>query len=369
MSPEEIGHAAAYEAYRTWIHNRFMYQHFHDDIERQREALTGLAVAEGDQKFLNRSPESDFMSISFEITEFPIHPRRSVCAIDFNRSRSSYRILYLLPGRLLFRDQGFVAEYHIQTRNEEYRSRSHTRVDDPYAYDDELLYPHSSGRSRSRHRSRHHSMSRHRSLSRPRSYSQMGYSGSGYGGSAYGGSAYGGSSYSPPPSAVYPPTPYPAGSYAGSVGSSFGNGIPIPGSSYGVPMSAGSSYGGGVLSSSYGAGGLSSSYGAGGLNSSYGAGGMLSSSPYTSQFPVTYQSGVPMDYTRTRSASFSYPQQYYPQPYVQQPYMPGVATTANTMPGGGQLVIIQKPSKRRKHRRASSPDMEYDKYSSRSSRR
>ena len=47
MSPEEIGHAAAYEAYRTWIHNRSMYEPFVDDIERQREALTGLAVAEG----------------------------------------------------------------------------------------------------------------------------------------------------------------------------------------------------------------------------------------------------------------------------------------------------------------------------------
>jgi len=47
MSPEEIGHAAAYEAYRTWIYNRSMYEPFVDDIERQREALTGLAVAEG----------------------------------------------------------------------------------------------------------------------------------------------------------------------------------------------------------------------------------------------------------------------------------------------------------------------------------
>lgn len=101
MSPEEIGHAAAYEAYRTWIHNRFMYQHFHDDIERQREALTGLAVAEGDQKSLHRPlPESDIMSfsISFEIAEFPLHPRGSICTINFNRSRSSYRILYLLSG-------------------------------------------------------------------------------------------------------------------------------------------------------------------------------------------------------------------------------------------------------------------------------
>lgn len=47
MQPNEIGHAAAYEAYRIWMHNRSMYEPFGDDIERQREALTGLAVAEG----------------------------------------------------------------------------------------------------------------------------------------------------------------------------------------------------------------------------------------------------------------------------------------------------------------------------------
>ncbi|KAF9559859.1 hypothetical protein CPC08DRAFT_500721 [Agrocybe pediades] len=46
LAPEELGHAAAYEAYRTWIHNSFMYEPLSGDIERQREALTGLAVAE-----------------------------------------------------------------------------------------------------------------------------------------------------------------------------------------------------------------------------------------------------------------------------------------------------------------------------------
>jgi hypothetical protein len=47
MQPHEIGHAAAYEAYRTWIHNSSIYEPLSGDIERQREALTGLAVAEG----------------------------------------------------------------------------------------------------------------------------------------------------------------------------------------------------------------------------------------------------------------------------------------------------------------------------------
>jgi hypothetical protein len=47
LGPEEIGHAAAYEAYRTWIHNANLYQPLSADDERQREALVGLAVGEG----------------------------------------------------------------------------------------------------------------------------------------------------------------------------------------------------------------------------------------------------------------------------------------------------------------------------------
>lgn len=47
MLPDEIGHAAAYEAYRTWIHNSSMYEPLSGDQERQREGLIGLAVAEG----------------------------------------------------------------------------------------------------------------------------------------------------------------------------------------------------------------------------------------------------------------------------------------------------------------------------------
>lgn len=47
MLPTEIGHAAAYEAYRTWIHNSSMREPLSGDNERQREGLIGLAVAEG----------------------------------------------------------------------------------------------------------------------------------------------------------------------------------------------------------------------------------------------------------------------------------------------------------------------------------
>lgn len=53
MLPAEIGHAAAYEAFRTWIHNSSIYEPLSGDISRQREGLIGLAVAEG--KFIHSS--------------------------------------------------------------------------------------------------------------------------------------------------------------------------------------------------------------------------------------------------------------------------------------------------------------------------
>lgn len=53
MLPAEIGHAAAYEAYRTWIHNSSIYEPLSGDIERQREGLIGLAIAEGKLTFVS----------------------------------------------------------------------------------------------------------------------------------------------------------------------------------------------------------------------------------------------------------------------------------------------------------------------------
>jgi hypothetical protein len=47
MLPSDIGHAAAYEAYRTWLHNRSIYEPLSGDEHRQREGLIGLAIAEG----------------------------------------------------------------------------------------------------------------------------------------------------------------------------------------------------------------------------------------------------------------------------------------------------------------------------------
>ncbi|KAI0301065.1 hypothetical protein B0F90DRAFT_1668147 [Multifurca ochricompacta] len=46
MLPQEIGAAAAYEAYRQVKYGSGTYQFLHGDYERQREAMEGLAIAE-----------------------------------------------------------------------------------------------------------------------------------------------------------------------------------------------------------------------------------------------------------------------------------------------------------------------------------
>jgi len=46
MQPQEVGAAAAYEAYRQVKYGSSMYQFLHGDYERQRDALRGLAIAE-----------------------------------------------------------------------------------------------------------------------------------------------------------------------------------------------------------------------------------------------------------------------------------------------------------------------------------
>jgi hypothetical protein len=45
--PQEIGIAAAYEAYRQIKYSTNVYQNLYTDYERQREAMRALAIAEG----------------------------------------------------------------------------------------------------------------------------------------------------------------------------------------------------------------------------------------------------------------------------------------------------------------------------------
>jgi hypothetical protein len=307
LAPNELGHAAAYEAYRTWIHNSSMYEPLSGDIERQREALTGLAVAEASRL------------MQFSSRNMDTHAR--LAASEAAAHTASY-IFY-------------------QTRDEDSRSRSRYHTggsDDPYAYDDELLYP-NSGRSLSR--SGH---GRHRSHSRHRSYSQSGRSYSQSGGMMpFQGQAYSssGSMSAVPHTGYGQPASY--GSYAGSQG-----GIPMPlhGSPYypnGTPMGSASMYGtpmGMGVSPSYSPSmppGIASSYQGSSL-------------------------GIPTGYPRSRSSSFSYPQAQYMGTAMSAPSMVMPMGAPTGMPG--QTIVIHKSrkSKHRHSKRSRSSDGDYKNY-------
>ncbi|KAF8972927.1 hypothetical protein BDZ97DRAFT_1778400 [Flammula alnicola] len=286
-TPEELGHAAAYEAYRTWIYNKSIYEPLHGDIERQREALTALAVAEATRllQFSSR-PNDNYARLA--ATEAAAH--------------TANYIFY-------------------QSREEDHRSRPRFRsgsMDDPYADDDELLYPYAPhARSHSRHG---------RSHSRHRAYSQSGVM------------PFPGQAYSSASMGAMPQTAFPGQSFGGYAGSTGAMSMPL-GSPYnpnGVPMSAGSAYGTpmtmGVSPSAYNTSmppGIASSYNGSTL-------------------------GVPMGYPRSRSSSFSYPQQ--------TPYM----GTAMSMPVGmpmqqpGQTIVIHKPRKHKHSKRSHSSNPDYD---------
>ncbi|KAJ2976437.1 hypothetical protein NUW54_g11564 [Trametes sanguinea] len=47
--PTDIGAAAAYEMYRAWKHNSFLYEPLSADRAQQREGLIGMAIAEATQ--------------------------------------------------------------------------------------------------------------------------------------------------------------------------------------------------------------------------------------------------------------------------------------------------------------------------------
>ncbi|RDB25311.1 hypothetical protein Hypma_008059 [Hypsizygus marmoreus] len=274
MLPAEIGHAAAYEAYRTWIHNSSIYEPLSGDVARQREGLIGLAVAEATRllPFAGRQMDhyshmaaSDAAAATASVIFFQSREERD--GGGYRRSRSLSR-----PG-------------------------SSSSYGDYYANDDALTNPYY--RSQSRHRSRS------RSRARPviqipgggAGYSPM--SGGGYPGSGYAtpippgvASSYGGqSSYSPyggggMPMTVPPGTPYPQtampmgvpGSYQGSSmpmgvpGSYQGSGMPM-----GIPMSASSHHRGRTSSMSYGQApymGTAMSTGGMQMGTAMGAGGM-----------------------------------------------------------------------------------------------
>ncbi|KAJ7502791.1 hypothetical protein B0H11DRAFT_1986372 [Mycena galericulata] len=129
MQPTEIGHAAAYEAYRTWIHNSSISEPLSGDIERQREGLTGLAVAEASRllQFSNRSMDQYARMEASEAAA-------ATASIIFYHSRA--------------RDEG---EYGRSRSRSRTRHGSFSGYDDPYA-SDYRLSSNSRHRSHSRHR-------------------------------------------------------------------------------------------------------------------------------------------------------------------------------------------------------------------------
>ncbi|KAG7446460.1 uncharacterized protein BT62DRAFT_119239 [Guyanagaster necrorhizus] len=123
MLPQEVGHAAAYEAYRTWIHNSSIYEPLSGDFERQREALIGLAVAESSRLLGYTARSMD------------------------NYARSAAAEAAAMTASIIF--------YWSRDHDDDYRGRGTQGdpYDDRYEYDSDVLHGHRRGRSHSRHRS------------------------------------------------------------------------------------------------------------------------------------------------------------------------------------------------------------------------
>ncbi|KAK7057406.1 hypothetical protein R3P38DRAFT_2840776 [Favolaschia claudopus] len=301
MPPEEIGHAAAYEAYRTWIHNSSMYEPLSGDIERQREGLIGLAVAEASRllQFSNRSMDQYSRTAASESAA-------ATASIIFYQSRE--------------REEG---EYHRSRSRSRSRHRgsfsggSYEEDEDPYASDYRGASNHFP-----RHRSRSHSRHRSHSFSRPSPLMQY-----------QGLDTYQGLETPMPgsiPMSNAGPMSIPNVAQSGYAGS-YGGGAP----QYGVPMQP-SSYQGQSYSAVPGM-------------------PLGVSQPYGSMSAM----GVPMGRQRSTSMSMPYgqtpflPAQYQQAQYPQVQYMQG-AQGQYTMPRMGQqpTTIIIGGSGHRKHHRS-----------------
>jgi len=149
--PEELGHAAAYEAYRTWMHNSSMYEPLSGDIERQREALIGLAVAEA-YRLLSYSGRNDRMQASEAAAR-----AAATASVIFSQNRG------------MDIDGGYRSRSRAGSFSGSYGSPyvgvpfpgggDGSGFGDAYAYDERIMRPrhHSHRHSRSHSRSRHHS--------------------------------------------------------------------------------------------------------------------------------------------------------------------------------------------------------------------
>ncbi|RPD78343.1 hypothetical protein L226DRAFT_531691 [Lentinus tigrinus ALCF2SS1-7] len=188
LLPEDIGAAAAYEAYRTWKYNSFLYEPLSAERDAQREGLVGMAIAETQRLW------------QYSQRAYDTYGLRAAC--EAAASTAS-----MLSDRLFAQSAGLGG-----------RASSFASSGDPY-YED-------SYRRRSR--------SRHNSFSTPTVVR--------VGGSPFSGSA--GSPYAGTPGAVPMPIPgtaMSAGAYSAGAGmpGSYGAGAGMPGSYGSTPYGAG----------------------------------------------------------------------------------------------------------------------------------
>ncbi|KAJ7209566.1 hypothetical protein GGX14DRAFT_630780 [Mycena pura] len=294
MLPAELGHAAAYEAYRTWIHNSSIHEPLSGDVERQREGLIGLAVAEASRllQFAKRSMDSyasiaasDAAAATASIIFY--HYRDKEDGENHSSRARSRGSLYDDPYAADHHSRGSVYDdpYAADHRSRgssyddpyaaDHRSRSRTResssgfYDDPYAADLRALssiFP------------RHRSRSRHRSLSRS---SPVMFPGTSVAGSmsattpsgATSGYTAGGASYG----AQYP---------TGGPMQIAGQNSPYH-STVGMPMATSQTYGSMPMSQSYGSMSMDQSRGSMPMGQSYGS-MPLSQSYSGSSMPYNY---------------------------------------------------------------------------------
>ncbi|KAF8736153.1 hypothetical protein AX14_000794 [Amanita brunnescens Koide BX004] len=245
MSPVEIGHAAAYEAYNTWLQNSTMYEIVGEDRERQREGLVGIAVAEVTRllQYSHRQADRYSQSTAADAAAHTVTVLFYQGQDDYPRSRSRMRAGSFAGSQML--DDDLLP-----------RSRSRMRAASfagSQMLDDDLLprLSRTPSRSRSRSHHRHYSASPSRHRSRSRSYRDyppmggipppMGYS------SSYGGYPSSQSNYNAPYATAqsmpitYPSQPIGMGmgtSYQPSLYSAPGTVVTVPRqNSVGYPMS------------------------------------------------------------------------------------------------------------------------------------
>jgi len=141
MTPEEIGQAAAYEAYRQWNQNRAGYGHV--DSEIGRAELIGLAVAES-TKLVQYLPHTTDFSISTIASESAVSYASMLYdqnrGIPMSSGTGSYQDSSWSPS-----DDGYTSDYHHWPRRRSYHRTRSSSLPPPIQYATSGGYSHGHG--------------------------------------------------------------------------------------------------------------------------------------------------------------------------------------------------------------------------------